>query len=125
MKINPFVRTILISIVIIEILTIFFALYAPQNWMNKAMYSIPIFVASITYSVYKMLEKADRSYNAFIRVYMAGTFMKLFISLIVIVVYLLIYRKEAISFVAMYSLSYFYFMALEVIFLVNKKATNQ
>ncbi|MDA3942025.1 MAG: hypothetical protein PF694_00635 [Bacteroidetes bacterium] len=92
----------------------------PAEWVSPAWPYLLVFFLITNISLYGLYIKAkQKKLSSFTNFFMLATFLKLVLYLIVIVVYLLYNRADAIPFVLTFFVYYLLFTALEV-FAVSK-----
>lgn len=100
--------------------------YGIFNYFNNSFY-ISIFPYMLLYFIalsiftYNMMMKAKaKGHSKFINKFILATTLRLFLNLIIIVVYLFLYRKQAVSFVITFLVLYFCYTIFEVISILSE-----
>lgn len=122
-KFKGFIKTIsIISISLLVISTIIF-FFTPKIKITPAFPIILIFMYLTTISIFKLLAKSmENRLSKFANAYMLVNFGKLVIFSIIIVVYAVLNKEDAISFMLTFFIYYFIFTIFEVFSLLRLKS---
>jgi len=122
-KFKGFIKTIsIISISLLVISTIIF-FFTPKIKITPAFPIILVFMYLTTILIFKLLAKSmENRLSKFANAYMLVNFGKLVIFSIIIVVYAVLNREDAISFMLTFFIYYFIFTIFEVFSLLRLKS---
>ena len=120
-------RNYLITLTIISLLAgagIYFWNYAMPDYSNAHGFFILVYYVLFTIGIHAWLTKNGDG-KSFVMRFMGITGIKLFLNLIVILVYGLNYRNKAVSFALMFLLIYFLFTIFESVQLMRLFKTKK
>jgi hypothetical protein len=113
---KKFTRNLTLLSSILLILIICWNRFLSENLNSPHAVYIVIYFFLLTFVIHHFLIKANtQSPQNFVRSYMLFTALKLFLNLMVIVIYLLIDRKQAMVFILSFLIFYFVFLIFEII----------
>lgn len=119
-KLRIFTKQLLIVATIAGLILVGVVLLIPPVYVSPALpYLLLFFVASTILSFYFLQKKYDASPSGFITAYMANSIIRLLLYLIVIVVYALNNRADAVNFIVSFFLLYLIFTVFEVLFFLR------
>ena len=102
-RFHVFVIRLFIFTLIIAIVSFIAFYYMPASYYTAAFPFLLVFFAAVTLIVHKIILKAlEQKPSKFVNYFMLTTFIKLFFFLIVMVIYALINREDAIRFIVIY-----------------------
>ncbi len=108
-------NTILFSVLLL-VLAIAWNQFMPPNLASPAMPIIVIYFFISTVIVHRILIKTNtESPKNFIRTYMGTTALRLFLNLMVIIIYILVDRSRAMAFALAFLVFYFIYLIFEII----------
>jgi hypothetical protein len=113
-------RSPVLFIFSLALLTVCFAwnLMAPQEFHSVYLYFIVLYFYATTAIVHRFLVRTnERSPKDFIRAYMGSTALRLFVNLMVIVVFMLADRSHAMFFSLSFLVFYFIYLVFEIVLL--------
>jgi hypothetical protein len=121
------VKLILFSLVIVAAV-VAWNMLAPSDYQSMAVYFILPFFILYSYLAHLFLTKAlnSENKNAFTLQFMGATGIKLFLSLIILVVYGVFNRTKIVPFAILYLFIYFAFTGFEtmILFKLTKQQKN-
>ena len=108
-------NTIIFSIILIT-LSLIWNYYVPEKFTSPTMPFIVIYFALSTVIVHELLIKTNNeSPKNFIRTYMGTTALRLFLNLMIIIVFMLVNRSGAMAFALAFLVFYFLFLIFEIV----------
>lgn len=120
-----FVKKIFIFSIIIGVLMTVCILIMPAKLVSPALpFLLPFFFALTLISHYLQIKSSEKSFARFTSNYMLVTSVKLMTLLIVLLVYVLLNRNDAIPFIISFFILYILYSVFEVIELQNIKKNN-
>jgi len=115
-KLFSFLRKLFLFTIIIGAIGFLVALFLPNEYITPTLPYLYLFFFSVTLIVHYILLKISEKRNTrFINSFMLLTFGKLFFYLLVVVVYALNYREDAIPFVVSFFILYLFYTVFEVV----------
>ena len=118
---QAFLKNLLFLSILLLLLVFLCNRFLPEKIQSQHAYYLILYFIISTLLIHKAITKAaKKSPQSLIRVYMASTAIRLFTSLIVIVIYGLLFRKQLIGFVLFFLPMYFIFLVFEVASLIKK-----
>ena len=118
---QPFLKNLFLLSIILLLLIFLCNNFLPEKFHSQHAYYLILYFIISTWLIHKAITKAaEKSHQSLIRVYMASTAIRLFTSLIIIIIYGLLFRKQITSFVLFFLPMYFIFLIFEVISLIKK-----
>ncbi len=113
---KKFTRSLIVLSSVLLILITCCNYFLPKKLSSPHAVYIVIYFFFLTAIIHQFLMKAnEQSPQNFVRSYMTFTAFKILLNLIVIVIYLFIYRSGAIAFVLSFLALYFVFLIFEII----------
>jgi hypothetical protein len=114
-KYLDFLKKLLIFTIILALAGYFLTYLLPEKFISPTLPALFIFFFSVTGIVhYVLLGISVKKPNSFINYFMLLTFGKLMFYLSIILIYSLIKRDEAVSFILSFAVLYLFFTAFEV-----------
>ena len=114
-KYLDFLKKLLIFTIILALAGYFLTYLLPEKFISPTLPALFIFFFSVTGVVhYVLLRISVKRPNSFINYFMLLTFGKLMFYLSIILIYSLIKRDEAVSFILSFAVLYLFFTAFEV-----------
>lgn len=99
-------------------LILFFLL--PSNFITPALFFLfPLFISVTLITAYILIRESGNRFIRFLNTYMIITVVKLFLYVAVLVVYVMLNRKDLVPFSIAFMLFYFLYTIFEVIWLVG------
>jgi hypothetical protein len=121
-KLRLFTKQLLILATITGLVFIAVAMFLPSEFVSPTLpYLLVFFVAATLISFYFIQKKLDSSPSGFVTAFMANSIIRLLLYLVVIVVYALTYRYDAVNFIISFFILYVIFTSFEVAFFLRKK----
>ncbi len=113
--IRSFIRKLTIFAAVIAIAAIFFRLMAPPQHITPAWFILLIFFYLLTAGIYSFLIYSARERMArFNTRFMLTTVVKLFLFMIILVIYILVNTQDAVNFLITFLIYYLLFTGFEV-----------
>ena len=120
---NIFLKKLLFLSTGVAFFILIFYFAADGAWFSPALPFLLIFFMAVTLLSYYYLQKsALRDPRRFIQSYLGTTVARLMLYLAIIVVYVLLYRQDAVNFLAGFFVLYVIYSVFEVLVLVRKKS---
>jgi hypothetical protein len=123
-----FLKRIVILSAIIEVAAIVLYLLLPVKFFSPVTPFLVLFFFVINTGIYYlMLKMTDNKFSRFINMFMILTFAKLFVYIIIIVVYSLLNKADAFPFVVAFFILYIIYTVFEIMSFLNdqKKMEKQ
>ena len=125
---SPFIVYVRKLILFTLVLTIIFyaaRFFLPLKYRTPALpYLLPFFFATNVVVHYLLLKATARKFSSFVNYYLAGTMSKLFLYIIVLLIYIYMHRSDALAFTITFFVLYIGYSVFEVISLLSKKAQS-
>jgi hypothetical protein len=119
---NTFVKQITLLTALMLLLSILVYYFIPKIKISPAFYYILIFLFASNIGIFKLLSRSMESkLSSFANAYMIVNFGKLVFFSIIIVVYAVLNKEDAVSFMLTFFIYYFVFTIFEVISLLRIK----
>lgn len=117
-----FVRKLILFTVVLTIIVYAIRYFLPLPWRTPALpYLIPFFFAANVVVHYILLKASEKKFSRFVNYYLAGTFSKLMLYIIVLLIYVYFHRADALAFTVTFFLLYLFYTVFEVISLLSNK----
>ncbi len=121
-KLRIFTKQLLIVATVTGLVFIALALFIPPHFISPALpYLLVFFTSATLISYYFIQKKLDTSPSGFVTAFMANSIIRLLLYLIVIVVYALTHKDDAVNFIVGFFILYIVFTSFEVLFFLRKK----
>lgn len=102
--------------VIISILLVAWNYFTPAPWQIHYVFIIPIYFFSITLLLHsQLLKAAEKDAKNFVYSFMGSTALRMFITLIALIIFIFIDRANAMNFAVAFLFSYFVYLIFEVV----------
>lgn len=119
---KKFALALLVFWIISEVLSVAAFLLLPDKYNSIAFPFMPVFFVVVSFGLnYSLFGKKMPMQNVFVRRYLLVTFLRLFIYLIALALYLFFHRTDAIPFLTAYLLFFILFLVFEVLFMSGKE----
>lgn len=116
-----FFKKLLILTGITALIAFIAAFYLPKNFTTPALPFLFIFFVIVTSLVHLLLTKAsEKNFQSFAKNFMIATLGKLILYVIVIIIYIIINRSDAIAFTINFFVLYLIYSVFEVISILFK-----
>lgn len=100
--------------------------FLPDPWRTPALpFLFPFFFSVNIVVHYIILKGTEKKFNSFVNYYLAGTFCKLLLYILVLVVYVFLHRSDALTFTVTFFLLYLFFTGFEVISLLSNPGKQE
>ena len=118
---NTFFFTIILALICFII-----SYFLPVKYITPALPYLFIFFFSVTLFVHYVLMKAcEKRMSKFVNFFMLATFLKLMLYIMILVIYVLFNRSDAIPFILTFFILYLFFTVFEIISILSfTKKTN-
>ncbi|MCK9617589.1 MAG: hypothetical protein M0R21_07105 [Lentimicrobiaceae bacterium] len=111
-----FLKRLIIFSLIVAFVAIAALYFIPDAYVSPALPWLFIFFVLFTAGVYSVLLKTTKNkFSTFFRYFMIATLGKLLLYLVIIVIYALLYRDDAVNFIISFFIAYLLFTAFEVV----------
>lgn len=112
--------------IIIAVAAFGISVFLPQSMRTPALpFLIPFFLV-LGFGVHAILLKmSGNKFSRFVNAYLVASFLKLFLYLIVMVIYIYLNRHDALPFAITFLLLYILYSIFEVISFLSAKSENQ
>jgi hypothetical protein len=115
-RFHLFVVRLFIFTLIISLLGFMAFYFLPAGYYSPAFPFLLVFFAAVTLIVHKRILKAlYKKPSKFVNYFMLTTFIKMFFFLVVMIIYALINREDAIRFIIIYFILYLFYTVFDVI----------
>ena len=110
-----FVNKALIVTVVVSALYTLALLFLPPEYISPAIPGIIIFFLALTLSIfYYQLKASINRVSKFVNVFLMATGLKLLLFLIIIVIYVLLNKSDAVNFIGSFFIVYLIFTLFEI-----------
>lgn len=119
------IKSFLLKLGIFSFLTLFIPVlwqqYMPERFQTNTGWFVWVFFIAVTLLIHTVLLKAaDESSKKFIVFFMGITGIKLFLYLIILLVYGMLKGKAALGFILLFLIFYFLYTAFEIVSLLRR-----
>jgi len=114
-KLNNFILNLSVFSVILGLITYVLTFLLPSKYFSPALPFLFPFFFSTTLIIYFFLAKSGAKSNSFINRFMLATFFKLMVYMSVLIIYVLMYKEDAIPFIISFFILYLGYTIFEVI----------
>lgn len=115
---HVFVIRLFIFTLIVAVIGFVAFYFLPANYYTPAFPYLLIFFAAVTMIVHKLILNAlEKRPSKFVNYFMLTTFGKMFFFLIVMVLYALINREDAVRFIVIYFILYLFYTVFDIVFI--------
>jgi hypothetical protein len=117
----PFLKAIFIFSFIVGLLAFVFSVFLPENKVNAITWFQLLYFIFITLIFQLGLLKSSKGRpQSFVRYYMGATAFKLFVHVIIILMYCLFNRNDAVRFILTFLIFYIFYTVFEVAFAAQR-----
>jgi hypothetical protein len=117
---QSFYKRIILLSAIIEVIAISMYFLLPSRIFSPAApFLVLFFFAITTVLYYLMLKLTDDRFSRFVNMFMILTFVKLFVYIIIIIVYSLLNKRDVFPFVITFFILYIIYTLFEIISFLN------
>jgi hypothetical protein len=115
-----YLKQILIFAGIISFITLVAAFTLPKPYLSPALpFLIPFFIATSLISFYYLHRSLTRRYIRFVNTFLLSIIIKLFLYIVVMIVYLILNRQDAIPFLIGFFVYYLCFTIFESVCIIR------
>lgn len=124
MYLKKFIRNLAIYSLAVGIITFVLWLVLPENYITPALPWIYLFFVMLTLVLFLLLSRSlEGRFSRFVNTYMIATVLKLLLMIIILVVYVILNKQDAVAFLITFFIMYILFTAFEVVsfYSISKK----
>lgn len=114
--------------IILALICYIISFFLPAKYITPSLPFLFIFFFTITLVVHYVLMKAsEKKMSKFVNYFMVSTFLKLMLYIMILVIYVLFNRNDAIPFILTFFILYLFFTVFEIISIlsITKKINMQ
>jgi len=114
------IKSLLFSVVL-EIIAVVFYFTLPAGYISQTLlFQVPFFFStSFLANYYLISQSADKNPNKFIRAFLATTFLRFLLYILIIAAYVFIFQKDAVNFLITFLVLFFFYLMFDVYFLLK------